>query len=28
MGKSEGDEIVVKAPVGDINYEIETVMHL
>lgn len=28
MGKSEGDEIVVKAPSGDIAYEIEKVSHL
>lgn len=28
MGKHEGDEIVVKAPAGDIEYEIETVRHL
>lgn len=28
MGKSEGDEIVVKAPSGDIAYEIEKVQHL
>ncbi|PCJ42835.1 MAG: transcription elongation factor GreA [SAR86 cluster bacterium] len=28
MGKSEGDEIVVKAPGGDIEYEIETVQHI
>lgn len=28
MGKSEGDEIVVNAPAGDINYEIETVKYL
>ncbi|MSR10854.1 MAG: transcription elongation factor GreA [Gammaproteobacteria bacterium] len=28
MGKYEGDEIVVKAPAGDIAYEIETVRHL
>lgn len=28
MGKEEGDEIVVKAPSGDINYEIEKVEHL
>jgi transcription elongation factor GreA len=28
MGKSEGDEIVVKAPSGDIDYEIEKVEHL
>ncbi len=27
MGKAEGDEIVVKAPGGDIEYEIETVEH-
>lgn len=28
MGKSEGDEIVLKAPAGEINYEIESVRHL
>jgi len=28
MGKSEGDEIVVKAPSGDIEYEIESVQHI
>ena len=28
MGKAEGDEIVVKAPGGEIEYEIETVQHL
>lgn len=28
MGKSEGDEIVVKAPAGDVEYEIESVKHL
>lgn len=28
MGKEEGDEIVVKAPAGDIEYEIEAVKHL
>ena len=28
MGKSEGDEIVVNAPVGDINFEIEMVKHI
>jgi transcription elongation factor GreA len=28
MGKMEGDEIVVKAPAGDIEYEIETVQHI
>jgi transcription elongation factor GreA len=28
MGKVEGDEIVVKAPSGDIAYEIEKVEHL
>lgn len=28
MGKSEGDEIVVKAPSGDIAYEVEKVQHL
>jgi transcription elongation factor GreA len=28
MGKNEGDEIIVKAPSGDIAYEIEKVQHL
>lgn len=28
MGKYEGDEVVVKAPAGDIDYEIESVQHL
>ena len=28
MGKHEGDEIVVKAPAGDVEYEIEGVKHL
>lgn len=28
MGKHEGDEVVVKAPAGDIEYEIESVKHL
>ncbi len=28
MGKKEGDEIVVKAPSGDITYEIEKVEHI
>ena len=28
MGKEVGDEIVVKAPAGDIDYEIEAVAHL
>jgi transcription elongation factor GreA len=28
MGKFEGDEIVVKAPAGDVEYEIERVKHL
>lgn len=28
MGKSEGDEIVVKAPGGDVNYEVQKVEHL
>jgi transcription elongation factor GreA len=28
MGKLEGDEIVVKAPAGDLEYEIESVEHL
>ena len=28
MGKHEGDEVVVKAPAGNIEYEIEAVQHL
>ena len=28
MGKSEGDEIVVKAPAGEIEYEIESVEYI
>lgn len=28
MGKEEGEEIVVKAPVGEIEYEIEKVAHI
>ena len=28
MGKQEGDEIVVKAPAGDVEYEIESVEHI
>ena len=28
MGKSEGDEVVVKAPAGDVHYEIETVEYI
>src|SRR5690606_20416372 len=28
MGKEEGDEIVVKAPAGEIEYEIEEVAHI
>jgi transcription elongation factor GreA len=28
MGKREGDEVVVKAPGGDVSYEIEKVEHL
>ena len=28
MGKAEGDEIVVKAPGGDVEYEIEQVQHI
>lgn len=28
VGKSEGDEVVVKAPSGDIQYEIERVRHI
>jgi transcription elongation factor GreA len=27
MGKREGDEIVVNAPAGDIEYEIDKVEH-
>ncbi len=27
MGKCEGDEVVVSAPAGEINYEIESVSH-
>ena len=27
MGKHEGDEVVVKAPAGDLEYEIESVAH-
>jgi transcription elongation factor GreA len=27
MGKSEGDEVVVKAPGGELNYEVEKVEH-
>lgn len=27
MGKQEGDELVVKAPAGDVEYEIDTVEH-
>jgi transcription elongation factor GreA len=27
MGKAVGDEVVVKAPAGDINYEIEAIDH-
>jgi transcription elongation factor GreA len=27
MGKYEGDEAVVKAPAGDIEFEIESVSH-
>jgi len=28
MGKTEGDEVVVKAPAGDLEFEIEAVEHL
>jgi len=28
VGKSEGDEVVVKAPSGDIHYEIERIQHI
>ena len=28
MGKGEGEEIVLKAPAGDIEYEIDTVKHI
>jgi transcription elongation factor GreA len=28
MGKTEGDEVIVKAPGGDINYEVGKVEHL
>jgi transcription elongation factor GreA len=28
VGKSEGDEVVVKAPSGDIYYEIDSVRHV
>jgi len=28
MGKKEGEEVIVKAPAGDIDYEIESVLHL
>ncbi len=28
MGKLEGDEVTVKAPAGDVDYEIESVEHL
>jgi transcription elongation factor GreA len=28
MGKLEGDEVIVKAPAGDIEYEIEKVEHI
>jgi len=28
MGKFEGDEIVVKAPAGDVEYEIQAIEHL
>ena len=28
MGKYEGDEVVVKAPAGDLEYEIESVSHI
>lgn len=28
MGKTEGDEVIVKAPGGDVSYEVEKVEHL
>ncbi|MGI9250746.1 MAG: transcription elongation factor GreA [Pseudohongiellaceae bacterium] len=28
IGKAEGDEVVVKAPAGDLNFEIESVRHI
>ena len=28
MGKHEGDEVVVKAPAGDLEFEIEAVVHI
>ena len=28
MGKHEGDEVVVKAPAGDLEFEIESVVHI
>ena len=28
MGKHEGDEVVVKAPAGDLDFEIEAVAHI
>ena len=28
IGKSEGDEVVIKTPAGEVEYEIETVQHL
>ncbi|MCG8413525.1 MAG: transcription elongation factor GreA [Pseudomonadales bacterium] len=28
MGKNEGDEVTVKAPAGDVDYEIESVEHI
>jgi transcription elongation GreA/GreB family factor len=28
MGKEEGEEIVLKAPAGDIEYAIDTVQHI
>jgi len=28
MGQAEGDEVVVKAPAGDLQYEIERVEHI
>ena len=28
MGKHEGDEVVVKAPAGDLEFEIESVAHI
>ena len=28
IGKHEGDEVVVKAPAGDLEYEIQSVAHI